>query len=56
MQSSNPQCVAAPPLAFCAVASAFVLAMAAWHIVGAVYVFREVVSQSIIEFSNESAF
>ena len=37
----NPQCVAAPPLAFCAVASTFVLAMAAWHIVGAVYVFRE---------------
>ena len=45
MQSSNPQCVAAPPLAFCAVASTFILAMAAWHIVGAVYVFREGVSQ-----------
>ena len=39
------QCVAAPPIAFCAVASAFILAMAAWHIVGAIYVYREGASQ-----------
>ena len=35
------QCVATPPLAFCAVASAFIMLMAVWHIVGAVYVFRQ---------------